>query len=110
MITYWSTDSPSFLLGGITYNNGHFTVPSDGVYYIYGQLYVNEASGQKYPNFRVNGSIVYYMEVNVSGGNRTMHSGFIRKLKRGDLVGIYGNGHQYWMGPLYNYVGMFKLH
>jgi hypothetical protein len=35
VIRYWSTSSPSFLVGGITYNNGALTVPSDGIYYIY---------------------------------------------------------------------------
>ena len=109
VITYWSTSSPSFLVGGITYSNGALTVPSDGIYYIYIQLYVAQTSGTVYPYLRVNGGRVMYMYYQMNGGHRTKYSGNIRSLKKGDSVDVYGNGYQYYMYWPYSYFGMFKL-
>ena len=109
VITYWSTSSPSFLVGGFTYSNGALTVPSNGIYYIYVQLHVNKSSGTVAPYLRVNGGIVMYMYYQMSGGERTKYSGNIRRLKKGDSVDVYGSGGQYYMYWPYSYFGMFKL-
>ena len=109
VITYWSTSSPSFLMGGITYSNGALTVPSDGLYYIYIQLRVDLSSGSAYPYLRVNGGRVMYMEYQLNGGARTKYSGIIRRLKKGDSVDVYGSGYTYYMYWPYSYFGMFKL-
>ena len=109
VITYWSTSSPSFLVGGITYSNGALTVPSDGIYYIYIQLYVGQTSGSASPYLRVNGGRVMYMDYRMNGGPRTKYSGIIRSLKKGDSVDVVGNGYTYYMYNPYSYFGMFKL-
>ncbi|XP_062508772.1 ectodysplasin-A-like [Corticium candelabrum] len=109
VITYWSTSSPSFLVGGITYSNGAFTVPSDGLYYIYIQLFIDMSSGYAYPTLRVNRGIVMYMHYQMSGGDRTKYSGIIRRLRKGDNVDVYGNGFSYFMHYRYSYFGIFKL-
>ena len=89
VITYWSTSSPSFLVEGITYSNGALAVPSDGLYYIYIQLYVDMSSGGVNPNLRVNGGRVMYMYYQMNGGDRTKYSGIIRRLKNGDSVDVH---------------------
>ena len=109
VITYWSTSSPSFLVGGITYSNGALTVPSDGLYYIYIQLFVSKSSGAANPSVQVNSGRVMYIHYQMSGGSRTKYSGIVRRLKKGDRVDVYGNGYSYYMYWPYSYFGMFKL-
>ena len=109
VITYWTTSSSSFLVGGITYSNGALTVPSDGLYYIYMQLRVEQSSGSAYPYLRINGVTVMYMCYQLSGGVRTKYSGITRSLKKGDSVDIKGNGGRYFMHWQNSYFGMFKM-
>ncbi|XP_062507545.1 uncharacterized protein LOC134183967 [Corticium candelabrum] len=110
VITYWSTSSPFFLVGCITYSNGALTVPSGGFYYIYIQLYVSKSSGVAYPYLRANSATrVMYMWYHLSGGNRAKYSGIIQRLRKGDNVDVYGSGEPYYMHYLYSYFGMFKL-
>ena len=109
VVKYWSTSSPSFLVGGITYSNGALTVPSDGIYYIYVQLRVNKSSGTAAPYFRVNGGRVMWMYYRLNGGDRTKYSGIIQSLKKGDSVDVYGNGYPYYMEYQNSFFGMFKL-
>ena len=109
VITYWSTSSPSFLVGGITYSNGALTVPSDGIYYIYVQLRVYKSRGIALPFLRVNGGLVMYMYYQMNDGERTKYSGIIQSLKKGDSVDVVGNGNPYYMHYQYSYFGMFKM-
>ena len=109
VITQWSTSSPSFMLGGITYSNGALTVSSDGLYYIYIQLIVEQSSSAAIPSLRVNGGTVIEMYYRVTDGSRTKYSGIIRSLKKGDRIDIYANRYPYSMRWSYSYFGMFKL-
>ena len=109
VITYWSTSSPSFLVGGITYSNGALTVPSDGLYYIYIQLRVDLSSGYASPSLRVNGGTLMFMGYRLNGGSRTKYSGIIQRLKKGDSVDVNGRGYTYNMYWPHSYFGMFKL-
>ena len=110
MITYWLTRSPSFLLGGITYNNGALTVPSDGVYYIYTNLRVKRSSGHAFPGIGVNGDIKLYLgSYHAHGEQRSKHGALLQQLRKGDRVQIYGRGPQYFMDRSHAVFGMFKV-
>jgi hypothetical protein len=108
VITYWS---PSFLLGGITYNNGALTVPADGIYYIYAHLYLNERSGNYIePTIRVNGNNKLYLKsYHPYHEITTKHGALLQRLKKGDLVHIFGGGYQHHMGARYSAFGIFKI-
>jgi hypothetical protein len=108
VITYWS---PSFLLGGITYNNGALTVPSDGIYYIYAHLYVTKRSNSyNTPTIRVNGSNKLYLtSYHSHNEDTTKHGALLQRLKKGDLVHIFGGGYQHHMGARYSAFGIFKI-
>ena len=109
VITYWSTSSPSFLLGGITYNNGALTVPSDGVYYIYTHVRVKHSS-YTYPAIGVNGNYKLYLaSYHAHGEYRSKHGALLQQLRKGDSVQIYGNGRQYYMEQIRAVFGMFKV-
>ena len=112
MITYWQTSSPSFLLGGITYSNGALTIPSDGVYYIYTQLYLDDQSGSYIiPYIRVNKKIVLYIRsYHAHSEEKTKHAGLLQQLKKGDSVDIHGGGYRHYMGFAHSEFGIFKIH
>ena len=111
MITYWSTSSPSFLLGGITYSNGALTVPSDGIYYIYTHLWVGLNSGPITPTIRVNGNIKLYLKRYHTGSeSESKHGALMQQLRKGDRVHIYGGGRQHYMAPQHTAFGIFKIH
>ncbi|XP_062508902.1 pulmonary surfactant-associated protein D-like isoform X3 [Corticium candelabrum] len=112
VITYWQTSSPSFLLGGITYSNGALTIPSDGVYYIYTQLYLDDQSGSYIiPYIRVNKKIVLYIRsYHAHSEEKTKHAGLLQQLKKGDSVDIHGGGYRHYMGFAHSEFGIFKIH
>jgi hypothetical protein len=106
VITYWS---PSFLLGGITYNNGALTVPADGVYYIYAHFYL-QSRGYVQPTIRVNGSIKLYLtSYHSDNEDTTKHGALLQRLKKGDLVHIFGGGYRHHMGAPLSAFGIFKI-
>jgi hypothetical protein len=108
VITYWS---PSFLLGGITYNNGALTVPSDGIYYIYAHLYLDQNSNNYItPTIRVNGNIRLFLQsFHSSGRHITKHGALLQHLREGDSVSVYGGGYGHYMGILHSAFGIFKI-
>ena len=100
----------SFLLGGITYNSGALTVPSDGIYYIYTHLYVHAGSGYLQPTIRVNGNNKLYLSsYHYGGGSKTKHGALLQQLRKGDRVHIYGGGYGHYMGPQQSAFGIFKI-
>ena len=111
MITYWHTSSPSFLLGAITYSNGALTIPSDGVYYIYTQLYLNAKNGNYIqPYIRVNGNLVLYItSYHYHDESKSKHAGLLQQLKKGDSVDIYGGGYRHLMRSTRSVFGIFKI-
>ena len=111
MITYWQTSSPSFLLGAITYSNGALIIPSDGVYYIYTHLYLDDKSGDAIlPYIRVNGNhVLYIRSYHHHSEEKTKHAGLLQQLKKGDSVDIYGGGYQHYMGSTHSDFGIFKI-
>ena len=111
MITYWQTSSPSFLLGAITYSNGALTIPSDGVYYIYTQLWLSAKSGSYIqPYIRVNGNhVLLISSYHFQGRSKSKHSSVLQQLKKGDSVDIYGGGYQHYIGSTYSVFGIFKI-
>lgn len=82
----WTTDSPSFLLGGVTYGNGTLTVPTDGLYYIYACLLVESSLTA---SMRVGGSDVweFFMEQQ-DASTGIFAGGLIQNLSSGDTVEV----------------------
>ena len=110
MITYWQTSSPSFLLGAITYSNGALTIPSDGVYYIYTHLDLQDKNSYIKPYIRVNGNLVLYIQsYHYHNEAKTKHAGLLQQLNKGDSVDIHGGGYQHYMGYTYSVFGIFKI-
>ena len=110
MITYWQTSSPSFLLGAITYSNGALTIPSDGVYYIYTHLYLNDNGGSIQPYIRVNGNVVLYIRSrHYHSEDKSKHAGLLQQLRKGDSIDIYGGGYRHLMASTYSVFGIFKI-
>ena len=111
MITYWQTSSPSFLLGAITYSNGALTIPSDGVYYIYAHLYLNDNNGNHTQTYiRVNGNGVLYIgSYHHHSKYKSKHAGLLQQLKKGDSVDIYGGGSLHHMGSTISVFGILKI-
>ena len=111
MITYWQTSSPSFLLGAITYSNGALTIPSDGVYYIYTQLYLDANSGSHIqPYIRVNGNdVLVITSYHHHSEEKTKHTGLLQQLKKGDSVDICGGGYRHYMDSHHSIFGIFKI-
>ena len=110
MITYWQTSSPSFLLGAITYSSGALTIPSDGVYYIYTHLYLNNNGGAIQPYIRVNGNVVLYIQSrHYHSEYKSKHGGLLQQLKKGDSVDIHGGGYRHYIYSIYSVFGIFKI-
>ncbi|XP_062508029.1 pulmonary surfactant-associated protein D-like [Corticium candelabrum] len=111
VITYWQTSSPSFLLGGITYSNGALTIPSDGVYYIYTHLYLDDQSGSYIqPYIRVNGNRVLRIQsYHAHSEEKTKHAGLLQQLRKADVIDIHGGGSYHYMGSTHSVFGIFKI-
>ena len=110
VITLWT---PSLLLGGVTYSSGVLTIPSDGVYYVYMQIYFDpSSSGSNYVvDIRANGRQISraYSAYTASETRRTKFSGTLWQLRKGDRVDVYGYGRRYFMGSDYSFFGLWKI-
>jgi hypothetical protein len=100
-------------MGGVTYSSGVLTVPSDGAYYIYAQIFFHPVhTGSNYVTIQVNGSriveIYFYMS-STSDDKRNKYSGFVRQLRKGDRVHLQGHGYRYYMDPVHSFFGLWKI-
>ncbi|XP_062523212.1 collagen alpha-1(X) chain-like [Corticium candelabrum] len=87
--TVWSP----FLRGGMQYSNDAITVPNDGLYYVYAQMYYYHPSSSHYNagfRIRVNGTgrAYAYWYNNHSHDHHTHYMGRIIQLKKGDNLSI----------------------
>ncbi|XP_062518005.1 collagen alpha-2(VIII) chain-like [Corticium candelabrum] len=96
-VTQWYESSGSvwspFLRGGMQYSNGVITVPNDGLYYVYAQMYYYHASSSyRYAGFRIRVNAAsrafaywynYYFR-----DHHTHYMGRIIQLNKGDKLSI----------------------
>jgi len=103
----WDTSNTnSYLDGGMTYSEGELTVPTTGLYYIYAQIYFRDTEGRIH--VQVNDKLVILMEPSYKdkGPEETIESGGLFKLKAGDAIKLIlhhgpatiymGTGHTYF--------------
>ena len=107
-----STWSP-YLRGGITYSNGILTVPQDGLYYVYTQLWFRHNGGSNYGWFSidVNGSGRAYSYHYSNARFHTYYMGRLLKLQKGDRISIVmRSGNNYLLTDYeYSFFGTFRL-
>ena len=97
IVTQWFESSGSvwspLLRGGMQYSNGSITVPNDGLYYVYAQMYYRH-SGSSYLNagfrMRVNGAgrAFAYRFTNDANDLHTHYLGRIIHLNKGDKLSL----------------------
>ncbi|XP_062519913.1 uncharacterized protein LOC134194940 [Corticium candelabrum] len=95
-VTYWSTSTspPGFLRGGTVYNNGYITVPRDGLYYVYLQLWYERDAGQNYCSFWIklndtnNIGSVYHYQQNTDGHDESQYTGLTVMLTANDRISV----------------------
>jgi hypothetical protein len=93
VVTYWNS-SLGVLTNGMTYSNGFITVPMNGVYYIYAQLWYDARSRQIntsgyyiYHNNDIIGQVHIHDE-DPRRRDKTQYGGFARFLRKGDRLSL----------------------
>ena len=99
----------------MTYSNGYITVPMDGIYYVYAQLWYDPQRGQPktgfyiYHNRDVIGRVYIHNEA-ARSEDVTQYGGFVRSLSKGDRlsVKVSHTAHYEFFFP-YTVFGCFRL-
>ena len=118
-ITDWHSNSGSiwspYLRGGMTYSNGILTVPQDGLYYVYTQLWFYHGGSGSYLNaifsIDVNGSARAQAFHQSNDQHHTYFMGRLLKLQEGDRISIViRSGSNYLRNRKdYAFFGAFRL-
>jgi hypothetical protein len=121
-VTDWYTASGAryspILRGGMTYSNGYITVPMDGVYYVYVQMYIDPLSGQTWCGFyiHVNDSyaiqyvLVYLQPSTSTNRDDVRYAGALKTLNKGDRLSVVSIYTCYFeMYPYRSHFGAFLL-
>ena len=100
LVTDWYTGSGQWyspiLRGGMTYSSGYITVPKDGVYYVYAQMYVDPQSGQTWCGFYMYVNDSYYIQSiqhfrepsTSTTRDDLLYSGVLKMLNKGDRLSV----------------------
>ncbi|XP_062520422.1 collectin-12-like [Corticium candelabrum] len=120
-VTRWysssgSTHSP-YVRGGMQYSNGIATIPRDGLYYVYVQMWLHSYSTDSaYKDARfcvaINGSCQFYSYTKTQdyGDYYTLYSGRSLLLKNKDQLSVYVlNTDLYYLSSGYTYFGAFLI-
>ena len=118
-ITDWYSNSGSkwspYLRGGMTYSNGILTVPQDGLYYVYTQLWFYHGSNSSYQNgmfsIDVNGSVQAHAYHQSNDQYHAYFMGRLLKLQKGDPISIVmqAGSNRLKGGSAENFFGAFRL-
>jgi hypothetical protein len=95
-VTDWYTASGAWyspiLRGGMTYSNGYITVPMDGVYYVYAQMFFDPRSGQTACGFYIYVNDSYYIQhvrtPTITGRDDVLYGGALKTLNKGDRLSV----------------------
>ncbi|KAL9953017.1 hypothetical protein ACROYT_G040366 [Oculina patagonica] len=116
VITAWNQDHQnSHVKDGFKYADGKLTVPIDGRYYVYAQIYFSstpEKSLNRVAVFAGNRLLLMIQEDMAAGQHKTGFSGGVFQLNAGDeiyvkLIGQFDS--KIYMGPNHSYFGAFLV-
>ncbi|XP_062517806.1 uncharacterized protein LOC134193040 [Corticium candelabrum] len=120
--TNWLTTSGSdfspILQGGMTYENGNITVPLDGVYYVYAQVYYAPQQRESDSNCGMAIYVNNLQWIQVSGqhfsngvrGLNTQYNGHAKRLTAGDKLILKASDFcTFYFGSIYNVFGAFLI-
>ena len=100
----------------MTYSNGYITVPKDGLYYIYEQIYFDPQSGQTRSGFSIYLNSQYvdstYQYHSSANGHQdyTRYSGLLKMVSKGDRIYMKFRYTGYaYMYPYYAHFGVFRV-
>ena len=113
VVTYWQTSSPSYLLGGITYQNGVITIPINGLYYLYLHAFFEIRARDTRLTLRVNGNRATETGSYAHHSNSNYNSNYVAvilQLRKGDKIDVTLHGGEMYTGGPYTYFGAYKLH
>ena len=99
----------------MSYSNGYITVPVDGVYYVYAQLWYDAKLRQHKSGFYIyhNNDVigqVHTQDDNPRSLDKTQYGGFTRSLSKGDRLSVQLS-HTAWYEFFFPYTvfGCFRL-
>ena len=114
-VSQWTTatliDYLPILNGGMSFDRTAFTVPEDGIYYIYGMVTIQH-DGVQTCGFSLAVSAVTYLTANdqsVSGAQQSLFGSQVRKLQTGDRVLMTTKNCKYNFGIDRAYFGLYLL-
>ena len=114
-VSLWTTatliDYLPILNGGMSFDGTAFTVPEDGIYYIYGMVTI-EHNGVQTCGFSLAVSVDTYLTANdqsVSGAQQSLFGSQVRKLQTGDRVLMTTSNCKYNFGFDQAYFSIYLL-
>ena len=111
VIKDWSVSAPySHLAGGMKYQDGKLTVPTQGRYYIYAQVYYYKHNGGIL--VRVNNKAITMIQPPKRGNDQgVLYAGGVFKLKGGDVITLAaaGSTSKVFMYTYHTYFGAFLI-
>ena len=100
----------------MTYSDGYFTIPKDGLYYIYAQMHYDPRSGQTQCGFRIdlnNQPVDYaYAEMQSPNGKQwgSRYTGLLKILVKGDRLSVkFANTCYFFIYNFYSQFGAFRV-
>ena len=115
VVSRWNTnlmsDYAPILYGGMSFAGTEFTVPDDGIYYIYGMIMI-EHDGVETCGFTLDVGADRYLIANdqsINGAQQSLFGSQVRKLKTGNRVSMTTRNCIYNFGLDRAFFGIYKL-
>ena len=115
VVSRWNTnlmsDYPPILYGGMSFDGTEFTVPDDGIYYIYGMIMI-EHDGVETCGFTLDVGADRYLiahDQSINGAQQSLFGSQVRKLITGNRVSMTTRNCIYNFGLDRAFFGIYKL-